>query len=138
MQQDDKSYKEALLSYMVAGDGVGLGRTSGVPRFDDQNFDGWMFFIKSFLVKFDRADLALTEPMPMRDTADEEGEDYPYLDPALEKAYQRKRHKWLDLYQSRVRKTSGQIHSRRGHVGCPRSQDPKGKIQGGPAVSQAS
>ncbi len=33
--------------------------------------------------------------MPIRDT-DEEGEDYPYLDAALEKAYQKKRQKWLD------------------------------------------
>ena len=68
MQQNAKSYKNTLLSNMVAGNGVGLGRTSGVPRFDDKDFDGWMFFIKFFLVKFDRADLALTEPMPMTDT----------------------------------------------------------------------
>ncbi len=39
--------------------------------------------MKSFLVKFDQSDLALTEAMPMRDI-DEEGEEYPYEDAVLE------------------------------------------------------
>ena len=38
-----------------------------VPKFDDSDFDGWQIFLKAFLMKFDRADVAFIEPMPMRD-----------------------------------------------------------------------
>jgi len=95
MQQGARSYRDALLSNMVAGNGVGHGRTSSVPRFDDQDFDGWMVFFKAFLMKFDRADLALTELMPMRDM-NGDGEEYPYDDDLLEEANQKRREKWLD------------------------------------------
>ncbi len=96
MQQGARSYRDALLSNMVAGNGVGHGRTSSVSRFDDQDFDGWMVFFKVFLMKFDRADLALTEPMSMRDM-NGDGEEYPYDDDLLKEAYQKRREKWLDI-----------------------------------------
>lgn len=72
---------------MVAGNGIGLGRTSDVPRFDDQDFDRWIFFMKYFFIKFDRADLALTESMPAREMNGDLG------DADLERAYQKKRQK---------------------------------------------
>jgi hypothetical protein len=50
---------------MVAGNGGnGQGKGSGVTIFD---------FLKAFFMKFDHADLALTEPMPTRET-DGDGE----------------------------------------------------------------
>ncbi len=33
MQKGARSYRDAMLSNMVAGNGVGHGRTSSVPRF---------------------------------------------------------------------------------------------------------
>ena len=89
------SYKDALVSNMVAGTGGGYGRGSVVPKFDDSDFDGWLIFLKAFLMKFDRADVAFIEPMPMRDM-DQDGEEYPFDDPVEESAYQKKREKWVD------------------------------------------
>jgi hypothetical protein len=89
------SYKDALVSNMVAGTGAGSGRGSQVPKFDDADFDGWLIFLKAFLMKFDRADVAFIEPMPTRDM-DEDGVEYIFDDPAEEKAYQKKRGRWID------------------------------------------
>jgi hypothetical protein len=60
------NYKDALVSNMVAGHGSENGRASSVPKFDNSNFDGWVIFFKAFLMKYDRADLALIDAMPMR------------------------------------------------------------------------
>ena len=80
---------------MVAGTGAGSGRGSQVPKFDDADFDGWLIFLKAFLMKFDRADVAFIEPMPSRDM-DEDGVEYPFANAAEEKAYQKKRGRWVD------------------------------------------
>jgi hypothetical protein len=61
------SYRDALVLNMVASNGAGSGPGSVVPKFDDSDLDGWIIFQKAFLVKFDRADVAFIEPMPMRD-----------------------------------------------------------------------
>jgi hypothetical protein len=88
------SYKEALVSNMVAGTGAGSGRGSQVPKFDDADFDEWLIFLKFFLMKFDRADVAFIEPMPARDM-DEDGVKNSFDDPVEEKAFQKKRGKWM-------------------------------------------
>ena len=46
-------------------------------------------------MKFDRADVAFIEPMPTRDT-DEDGVEYSFDDPAEEKAFQKKRGRWME------------------------------------------
>ncbi len=84
------SYKDALVSNMVAGTGAGSGRGSQVPKFDDVDFEGWLIFLKVFLMKFDRADVAFIEPMPTRDM-NEDGVEYLFDDHAEENAYQKKR-----------------------------------------------
>jgi hypothetical protein len=65
------SYKDALVSNMVAGTGAGSSRGSQVPKFYDANLDGWFIFLKAFLMKFDRADVAFIEPMSSRDMDDD-------------------------------------------------------------------
>jgi hypothetical protein len=80
---------------VVAGTGAGSGRGGQVPKFDDADFDGWLIFLKAFLMKFDRADVAFIEPMPTRDM-DEDGVEYFFEDPAEEKAYQKKRGRWME------------------------------------------
>ncbi len=40
--------------------------------FDEENFEGWLKFFKAFLMKFNRADLALTEDMSLRVTENKE------------------------------------------------------------------
>ncbi len=57
-----------------------------MPKFDDADFDGWLIFLKAFLMKFDRADVAFIESIPTRDM-DEDGVEYSFEDPAEEKAY---------------------------------------------------
>jgi hypothetical protein len=83
------SYKEALVSNMVADTGAGSGRGSQVPKFDNADFDGWLIFLKDFLMKFDGADVAFIEPMLSRDM-DDDGMEYPFENAAEEKAYQKR------------------------------------------------
>jgi hypothetical protein len=88
------SYKDALLSNMVAGNiGVGAGRFGGVPKFDESDFDGWVLFMKASLRKFDRADLALTDPMPRKEV-DDDGEEVDFSDSDDEELFQKKLTKW--------------------------------------------
>ena len=90
-----KTYAEALLSNIVAGNGgVGLAKTGGVPRFDEENYEGRLKFFKAFLMKFDRADLALTEDMPLRVTEDEEITMFLEDDP-LEAEFEKLKNKWM-------------------------------------------
>jgi hypothetical protein len=81
---------------MVAGNGSGHGRASSVPKFDDSDFDGWVIFLKTFPMKYDRADLAFTDAMPMRDMDSREREEYPYYEDEEDgEAYQKKRERRL-------------------------------------------
>ena len=85
-------YDEVSISNMVAGKGSGLGRTFGVPDFDENDFDGWVVYLKAFLMKFDRSDVALTTPMPLRAT-DRDGVEEMYDDDQLEAKFQRSKEK---------------------------------------------
>ena len=91
-------YSDEQVSNMVAGtagnSGFGQGRIGGAPRFDEADFDGWVIFLKAFLMKFDRGDLALSDPMPMRET-DDGGSDVEYDDEEEEAAYQKSKQRWL-------------------------------------------
>ncbi len=81
------SYKDALVSNMVACFGAVSGRGSQVSKFDYADFDEWIIFLQVFLMKFDPADVAIIEPMPTRDI-DEDGVEYSFDDLEEEKAYQ--------------------------------------------------
>jgi hypothetical protein len=61
-----------------------------VPKFDDADLDGWLIFLKAFLIKLDRADVTFIEPMSMRDM-DEDGSEYSFDNFAEKNAYQKKR-----------------------------------------------
>ncbi len=89
------SYKDALLSNMVAGNmGVGAGRFGGVlPKFDESDFDGWVLFMKAPLRKFDRTDLALSDPMPRKEV-DDDGEEVDFSDSNDEELFPKKLTKW--------------------------------------------
>ncbi len=81
---------------MVASKGAGSGRKIVVPKFDDSDFDGWLIFLKFFLMKFDRADVAFIEPMPTMRDMDHDVEEYPFDDDVAELDYQKKRKRWID------------------------------------------
>jgi hypothetical protein len=44
---------------MVADTGAGSGRGSQVLKFKNADFDGWLIFLKAFLMKFDRLKITL-------------------------------------------------------------------------------
>jgi hypothetical protein len=80
---------------MVVGNRVvGPAKTGGVSRFDEENFEGLLLnILKSFLKKFDRADLALTKGMRLRITENEEVVMFLEDDP-LEAKFEKLKEKW--------------------------------------------
>jgi hypothetical protein len=62
------------------------------------DIDVWVIFLKGFLMRFDGADVAFIEPMPMRDI-DQDGEENTHL---MTQAYQKKRDKWVDMIRQRT------------------------------------